>query len=165
MRRLSRKQKDALRAVSHGAARVIVGTETLRDPSDLPAIAMAIKPSETSPASGCVLSLDLRDGRLLGGSPAVEGLDPLYLASLGWRAGIRSFIVLDLARVGSGSGVQTRAALRLREELPGAEIIVGGGVRDEADLRELARLGFDGVLVATALHTGAITSATATGEP
>jgi len=143
---------DAERAIGHGAARVIIGTETLRDPRDLPGIATAV--------SG-VLSLDLRDGRLLGGAPAVERLDPLEVALVGWEAGIRTFIVLDLARVGSGQGMETSVALRLRQTFPEAEIIIGGGVRDADDLRLLARQGFDGALVATALHTGAITPDTA----
>lgn len=155
---------DARRAIGHGAARVIIGTETLRDPGTLRAIVAAVGRTEPSPAAGCVLSLDLRDGRLLGGSPAVERLDPLTLALRAWEAGIRTLIVLDLARVGSREGVQTQMALRLRQALPSAEVIVGGGVRDRADLRELERLGFDGALVATALHTGAITSPVAGGD-
>ncbi len=143
---------DAEHAIGHGAARVIIGTETLRDPRDLPGIVTAV--------SG-VLSLDLREGRLLGGTPAVEQLDPLGVALVAWEAGIRTFIVLDLARVGSGQGMETSVALRLRQAFPRAEIIVGGGIRDAEDLRLLARQGFDGALVATALHTGAITPDTA----
>jgi phosphoribosylformimino-5-aminoimidazole carboxamide ribotide isomerase len=146
---------EAERALSWGVARVIVGTETLGDPGALPSIAAA------APASGCLLSLDLRHGRLLGGSPAVERLDPVALAREAWHAGIRAFIVLDLARVGGGPGGETGTAITLRDALPRAEIIVGGGVRDAEDLRELAGRGFDGALVATALHTGAITSAAA----
>jgi phosphoribosylformimino-5-aminoimidazole carboxamide ribotide isomerase len=142
---------DATRALGHGAARVVVGTETLRDPADLPAIAAA------SPA--VILSLDLRDGRLLGGAPAVQRCEPVALAAAAWDAGVRAFIVLDLARVGSGGGVSTETARRLRDALPGAEIVVGGGVRDAGDLHRLAAEGFDAVLVATALHTGAITRA------
>lgn len=155
------RASDAERALGHGVARVIIGTETLRDLRDLPAIVAAVRGAETS--AGCLLSLDLYDGRLLGGSPAMEQLDPVNLALVAWNAGIQTFIVLDLARVGTGGragpGVETRAALGLREALPRAEIIVGGGVRDANDLRELAGRGFDGALVATALHTGAITSA------
>lgn len=153
---------DAERALSWGVARVIVGTETLSDPGALPAIVAATRAA--APAAGCLLSLDLHHGRLLGGSPAVERLDPVTLALEAWHAGIRAFIVLDLARVGSGQGIETRAAIRLREALPRAEIIVGGGVRDANDLRELAGRGFDGALVATALHAGAITSATVEAE-
>lgn len=155
---------DAQRAVGHGAARVIIGTETLRDPGILRAMVVAVERTDPSPAPACALSLDLRDGRLLGGSPAVEGLDPLTLAVLAWKAGIRTFLVLDLARVGSKEGVRTQMALRLRQALPSAEILVGGGVRDRTDLRELERLGFDGALVATALHTGTIASAATEGD-
>jgi phosphoribosylformimino-5-aminoimidazole carboxamide ribotide isomerase len=155
----------AERAVGHGAARVIVGSETLRHPGDLPAIVSAVRQARNSPPADCVLSLDLRHGRLLGGSPAVEGHDVPELARSAWAAGIRSFIVLDLGRVGSGSGVDTATARRLRQALPPAEVTVGGGVRGVRDLADLARQGFDAVLVATALHTGAITRAAPEAEP
>jgi phosphoribosylformimino-5-aminoimidazole carboxamide ribotide isomerase len=141
---------DAARAIHHGARRVIVGTETLRDVTELPALVAA---------ADAILSLDLKDGRLLGGTERVARLDPVDLAAGAWDAGVRAFIVLDLARVGAATGVATGAATRLRQRLPGAEIAVGGGVRSAADLRELARAGFDAVLVGTALHTGAITAA------
>src|SRR5262245_3362253 len=62
---------DAERALGWGAARVIVGTETLRDLRALASIARAVgEPADV------VLSLDLRDGRLLAGSPEVGRLDP-----------------------------------------------------------------------------------------
>jgi HisA/HisF family protein len=177
---------DATRALDRGAARVIVGSETLGDSDMLARIVAAIRragasgsestggrPVQTTAreqggddgeAAQCVLSLDLREGRLLGGSPEVERFDPVDLAALAWAAGIRTFIVLDLARVGSGGGVQTGTAMKLCAALPKAEIIVGGGVRDAADVHQLARLGLDGVLVATALHTGAITSTSISEE-
>ena len=144
---------DAARAVTQGASRVIVGTETLRDPGDLVGIVAAA-------TGACALSLDLRHGQLLGGSPAVEQLEPLTLAAMAWEAGVRSFIVLDLARVGSGEGARLDTARALRRQLPAAELIVGGGVRDRADLVTLRDGGFQGALVATALHTGVITSLT-----
>ena len=144
---------DAARAVTQGASRVIVGTETLRDPGDLVGIVAAA-------TGACALSLDLRHGQLLGGSPAVEQLEPLTLAAMAWEAGVRSFIVLDLARVGSGEGARLDTARALRRRLSAAELIVGGGVRDRADLVTLRDGGFQGALVATALHTGVITSLT-----
>ena len=144
---------DAARAVTQGASRVIVGTETLRDPGDLVGIVAAA-------TGACALSLDLRHGQLLGGSPAVEQLEPLTLAAMAWEAGVPSFIVLDLARVGSGEGARLDTARALRRQLPAAELIVGGGVRDRADLVTLRDGGFQGALVATALHTGVITSLT-----
>jgi uncharacterized protein related to proFAR isomerase len=186
---------DATRALDRGAARVIVGTETLGERDMLTRIvavtrragAFGSEPTSERPvqmaageyrdetaartheddhteAAQCVLSLDLREGRLLGASREVERCDPVDLAAFAWAAGIRTFIVLDLARVGSGGGVQTGTAMKLRASLSKAEIIVGGGVRDAADVRELARMGFGGVLVATALHTGVITSTRVSDE-
>jgi phosphoribosylformimino-5-aminoimidazole carboxamide ribotide isomerase len=144
---------DALRAASRGAARVIVGTETLRDARDLPAMVTA---AQAVPGIGadCILSLDHRDGRLLGGSPAVAGAEATELAATAWTAGIRAFIVLDLARVGARAGPETEPARRLRARLPDAEIVLGGGVRGRDDLHALARAGYHAALVGTALHTG-----------
>jgi phosphoribosylformimino-5-aminoimidazole carboxamide ribotide isomerase len=146
---------DARHAVSCGAARVIVGTETLRGVADLPAIAGAVA-SASDGRADCILSLDHREGRLLGGSPAVEEAGVLDVALAAWAAGIRAFIVLDLARVGAQTGPETEAARRLRARLPEAEIVPGGGVRGADDLRALATAGYRAVLVGTALHTGVL---------
>ena len=56
-------------------------------------------------------------------------------------------------------GVPVEAARRYRERLPAAEIVLGGGVRGQDDLRALARAGYDAALVGTALHTGVLTRA------
>lgn len=148
---------EARRVLSLGAARIIVGTETLGDVDQLAPIVGALAEAR---AGDAVLSLDLRAGKLLGGSAAVEAFDPVALAATAWRLGVRTFIVLDLSRVGAGGGVETATALKVRQALPGAEIVIGGGVRDAGDLRALAEQGFDGALVATALHTGVLTAAT-----
>jgi len=147
----------ARRAVSYGAARVIVGTETLRDVRDLRAIATAVR--ETNRGGDCILSLDHREGRILGGSPAVAGADATELAAEAWAAGLRAFIVLDLARVGARAGPETEPARRLRARLPDAEIVLGGGVRGRDDLRALAAAGYQAALVGTALHTGVLGAA------
>jgi phosphoribosylformimino-5-aminoimidazole carboxamide ribotide isomerase len=146
---------DARRAVSRGAARVIVGTETLRDVRDLPALAEAVGAAGRGGAD-CILSLDHREGQLLGGSPAVAGIEPADLAAAAWAAGIRAFIVLDLARMGAGTGPPVDTAQRYRAALPAAEIVLGGGVRGRDDLLALARAGYHAALVGTALHTGVL---------
>lgn len=147
----------ARRAVSHGAARVIVGTETLRDVRDLRAIATAVR--EMGRGGDCILSLDHREGRLLGGSPAIAGAEATELAAEAWAAGLRTFIVLDLARVGARAGPETEPARRLRARLPDAEIVLGGGVRGRDDLHALAAAGYQAALVGTALHTGVLGAA------
>ena len=150
--------EDARRAVSCGAARVILGTETLRAVDDLPAMAGAVSAASRGGAD-CILSLDHREGRLLGGTPAVAEAGALDVAAAAWTAGIRSFIVLDLARVGARAGPETEPARRLRAHLPEAEVVLGGGVRGADDLRALASAGYHAVLVGTALHTGVIGAA------
>ena len=125
-----------------GAHRVIVGTETLRNPDALP--------------DGVVLSVDLRDGRLLSPHPVLAGLTGLDAVKRLHRPGLRELIVLDLARVGSGAGLDIELIAELHAAFPDIELLAGGGVRDAADLRALAGAGAAGALVATALHTGVI---------
>ena len=65
-------------------------------------------------------------------------------------------IVLDLARVGTGSGPDVALMGELCARFPELELLAGGGVRDASDLHALAEAGAAGALVATALHSGAI---------
>jgi phosphoribosylformimino-5-aminoimidazole carboxamide ribotide isomerase len=145
----------ARRAVACGASRVIIGTETLRDTHDLPAMTEAVRVAGRGQAD-CILSLDHREGQLLGGSPSVAAAGAGDLAASARAAGICALIVLDLARVGARTGPPVETARRYREHLPDAEIVLGGGVRDRQDLRALASAGYHGVLVGTALHTGVL---------
>jgi phosphoribosylformimino-5-aminoimidazole carboxamide ribotide isomerase len=145
----------ARRAVSSGAKRIIVGTETLKDRRDLAGIAAATREASGAGAD-CILSLDHREGRLLGGSPALAEADAAEVAAAAWAAGMRTFIVLDLARVGAGTGPPVEMARRYRDRLPDAEIVLGGGVRGKDDLRALERAGYHAALVGTALHTGVL---------
>jgi phosphoribosylformimino-5-aminoimidazole carboxamide ribotide isomerase len=103
-----------------------------------------------------VLSLDLRDGRVLSPDPALAGLDPVDALARLTDAGAREAIVLDLARVGSGEGPDATLLADLHARLPDIALLAGGGVRHAGDLHALAAAGAAGALVATALHAGAI---------
>jgi len=133
-----------------GVHRVIVGTETLSGPDALDRLLAAL------PDGALVLSVDLRDGRVLSpdaqlaGAPAMDALGRLH------RAGLREAIVLDLARVGSGAGPDVALIAELHEAFPDLELLAGGGVRTIDDLRALEGAGAAGALVATALHRGVI---------
>jgi phosphoribosylformimino-5-aminoimidazole carboxamide ribotide isomerase len=129
-----------------GAARVVIGTETLADIAALERLA----------GLPLVLSLDLRDGRLLSRDPELAGLAPAEAFERLACSGVREVIVLDLARVGSGAGPQLELVNELHTRCPELELLAGGGVRHLADLRALAEAGAAGALVATALHNGAI---------
>ncbi len=130
-----------------GVARNVVGTESLR-PGVLDARRVA------SDASPLVLSVDLCDGRLISPRPELAGRDPAAAAPLAAALGVRELLVIDLVRVGSGTGPPLDAVADLAAALPGVEIYAGGGVRDDSDLRALESAGAAGALVATALHEG-----------
>ncbi|MGA2929928.1 MAG: HisA/HisF-related TIM barrel protein [Solirubrobacteraceae bacterium] len=148
-----------------GVARNVVGTESLGP--DAAGVASNVVGSG-SPESGAgerrvahapapVLSVDLRDGRLISPRPELAGRDPAAAAPLARALGVRELLVIDLARVGSGAGPPLSAVAALAAALPELEIYAGGGVRDDADLRSLQDAGATGALVATALHEGRIT--------
>src|SRR5262249_48387290 len=123
-----------------GAHRVIVGTETLCEPF----------------FDGVVLSVDLRDGRLLSPDPQLAGLPALDAVKRLYRPRLREAIVLDLARVGSGAGLDFELIAAIHAAFPELQLLAGGGVRDAVDLRALEQAGAVGALVGTALHIGVI---------
>jgi HisA/HisF family protein len=131
-----------------GAHRVIVGTETLSGPDALDRLL------EELPAGAVILSVDLRDGRLLSPDAQLAGLPALD--AMHRLPAVREAIVLDLARVGSGAGPDVELIAEIHAAFPDTELLAGGGVRDVEDLRALDAAGAAGALVATALHSGVI---------
>jgi HisA/HisF family protein len=129
-----------------GAARNVLGTESLTAAVDGP------------PAGPrCVLSVDLRDGRLISPRPELAGRTAAAAVPLARALGATEVLVIDLALVGARAGPAVAAVAELAAALPDVEIYAGGGVRHDADLAALAAAGAAGALVATALHEGAIT--------
>jgi phosphoribosylformimino-5-aminoimidazole carboxamide ribotide isomerase len=129
-----------------GVSRNVVGTESL-GPG-------AVDDTDKPPR---VLSVDLRDGKLISPRRELAGRGPGAAVPLATALGVRELLVIDLVRVGSGSGPPLDAVAELAAALPGVAIYAGGGVRDDADLRALEAAGAAGALVATALHGGRIT--------
>lgn len=134
-----------------GAAELVVGLETLGSFADL---------EELAARASVTFSLDLRNDApiMQAGLRAAAGSgDPVAIAQAAIDAGAGALILLDVARVGRRMGINLPLLGSLRRQLPGVQLLVGGGVRGEADIRTLADAGCDGVLVATALHNGAVT--------
>lgn len=133
-----------------GVSKIVVGTETLKSKSFV---------EEAIRVFGCdrvIVSLDLRGETALA-LPEFDGSrDALSLVMEFKVMGVCEVIVLDLARVGSGEGVNIEFLERVREQTA-LDVYVGGGVRDVEDLVELKNLGLSGALIATALHSGKIT--------
>lgn len=119
-----------------GLGRPVLGSESLssaRVPSD----------------ANAILSLDFRRDRFLG--PPALLADPSL-----WPADV---IVMCLHDVGTGSGPDTRRLTSIIRAAGGRRVYAAGGVRGRADLAALAGLGASGALVASALHSGALSSA------
>ena len=146
---------DAARAaVDSGASIVVVGLETLDSFAALEEISAAIGRNRLA------FSLDLRDGRPLHRQSAIEaGTPPVAIARRAVQAGAATIIVIDLARVGTGAGLDVELLERLRHAIPEVSLIAGGGTRGRDDLCRLAAAGCDGVLVASALHDGRLNAA------
>jgi phosphoribosylformimino-5-aminoimidazole carboxamide ribotide isomerase len=145
-----------------GVGRVVVGSETLDSLHSLDAIQSAV------PAEKLVFSLDVQRGKVLSHCQELRALSPLSLlerlAAHGWT----HVILLALDRVGTGGGPDGSLLDKARRSVPDLTLIAGGGVRGLEDLHRLAQLGADGVLVASALHGGWLTSRelhTLTSEP
>ena len=134
--------------VADGAARVVVGLETLPSFDALALVARAIGSPRVA------FSLDLRDGAPVAKAP-LSGT-PLELARAAVTAGAGAVIGLDLARVGTGRGVDSALLEALRRAHPHVELLAGGGIGTARDLERLVDAGLDGALVATALHDGRI---------
>ena len=133
-------------------SKVIIGTETL------PNLGFVKEAIDCFGSDKVVVSLDLKTGKVLSKSEALQKMSALELARALQGVGVDELIVLDLARVGSGEGVDLALIKEILCSLK-IRVLAGGGVRDVADLVKLKELGVHGVLVATALHSGKITVA------
>jgi phosphoribosylformimino-5-aminoimidazole carboxamide ribotide isomerase len=150
--------EEAARAIlALGVARVAVGLETL------PSLVTLRKIVDVVGSERVVFSLDLREGRPLVRAAGCAGIPsfatPLEISRAVAGCGVRSLLVLDLARVGASGGMDLGLLADLRHAHPDAELLAGGGVRGRSDLQRLAEVGCDGALTATALHTGVLTAA------
>jgi phosphoribosylformimino-5-aminoimidazole carboxamide ribotide isomerase len=138
---------DVPRVAETGAQALVVGLETLSSFETLDEICRNSGPT-------VAFSLDLRNG-----VPVTGGDSPEDIACRAAHAGVHTIIVLDLARVGSSAGPDIDMMRRIRAAAPDVSLLAGGGVRSLTDLRQIADVGGDGVLAATALHAGRLTAA------
>lgn len=149
----------ALEVLALGADRVVAGLETLRAFDDLAPIVAAAGPERV------VFSLDLRLGRprLHPANHDAGGAEPtaVSLAGRAVAAGVGTLLLLDVGRVGTGSGVDLDLVEALRRAFPSVRLLAGGGVGGRRELGRIREAGCDGVLVATVLHTGRVGAADA----
>jgi phosphoribosylformimino-5-aminoimidazole carboxamide ribotide isomerase len=140
---------EARLVLGTGASIVVIGLETLRRFDSLGEICSAVGPLRVA------FSLDVRDGvPIRAPNVADAGAAAAGIAERAAETAVRSIIVLDLGRVGTGAGIDLDLIADVRRAAPDVALFAGGGVRETSDLAALAGLGCDGALIATALLTG-----------
>jgi phosphoribosylformimino-5-aminoimidazole carboxamide ribotide isomerase len=139
----------AQQVLNRDISKMVIGTETL---SSLSFITQALV---YFGKDRIIVSLDMKDGHVLSASSSIANTEALHLTDEIKKLGVSEIIVLDLARVGTGEGLDF-ALLKKIKVIFEAHVFVGGGVRDINDLLDLKKIGVSGVLVSTALHSGKI---------
>ncbi|MFL5628274.1 MAG: 1-(5-phosphoribosyl)-5-[(5-phosphoribosylamino)methylideneamino] imidazole-4-carboxamide isomerase [Ktedonobacteraceae bacterium] len=160
-----------------GVDRIILGTIALTDRALL---VEALQRWGEQVAVG----LDARDGWVAtAGWRETSRTQATTLAAELQRVGVRRFIYTDIARDGTLSGPNLRALQDMQRTLASRRekvfaanlssdnydsmpcaLIASGGVSSLADLRSLAALHVEGVIVGKAIYTGAVDLATAIQE-
>lgn len=99
---------------------------------------------------GGYLSIDVKDGRVI---PSGKTPDAFLADARDWH--FDGIIILNIGSVGTESGMDAAELAQLRAAYDG-RLLYGGGVAIVRDLEILSAAGFDGAIIATALHRGQI---------
>ena len=99
---------------------------------------------------GGMLSIDVRDGCVIPGKR-----NPVEVLSWAEDLPFDCCVVLNISAVGTEEGLSPSVLDDIRRAYR-KKLFYGGGIRDTGDLDSLASAGFDGAIVATAVHTKAI---------
>lgn len=151
-----RTLNDIREVLDAGAARAVIGTAAVRDPSLVPAAA------DTYPGQIAV-GVDARNGWV-----AIEAwvedssVTATELAATSANAGVAALVFTDVNRDGMlGKPNFDGTAELVRRHGQQLDVIASGGVHSRDDVAELAALGASGVIIGRALYTGAVTLADA----
>ena len=136
---------DAARAaLAAGARRVVMGTAAVWNPTAL---------GEVGEMERVVAALDVRAGRARGAGWLDEGRSvPQALQGLR-EAGVARLLVTGIERDGAMKGPDLDLLAQVRR-LSNMALIASGGVGSLSDLREVAALGCEAVIVGRALYEG-----------
>lgn len=146
-----RRVDDARSLLRAGAKKVVIASESLPD------LDAASGPLAALGTGRSIFSIDLRDRTVIWRGASNESRDPYEVAARLMSLGFREAILLEMERIGTGRGADAIFLRGIVRAAPGMKFIVGGGIKTAAELPELKRAGASGVLLATALHSGAIT--------
>ena len=147
-----RTRDDARAVFDAGAERLILGTVALEAPALLAELARDF-------AGRVYVALDARDGRVATrGWTETSAVEATTAARECKTRGAAGLLFTDIARDGTGHGVNVAATVALAEaaSLP---VIASGGVASLGDVRALravAARGIEAVIIGRALYTGAV---------
>jgi phosphoribosylformimino-5-aminoimidazole carboxamide ribotide isomerase len=149
-----RSTAAALEAVEAGAVRVVVGTAAVWAPEVLAEIIDALGEQRV------VAAVDVREGRARGAGWTDEGLPLGEVVGAALEAGVVRLMVTAVSRDGTMAGPD----LGLLRRVLGAvhvPVIAAGGITSTVDVRALAALGVEAVVIGRALYEGKLTLAAA----
>lgn len=137
-----------------GVDRVVLGTIALRDPT-------LVREVATRFPGRIAVGIDAREGKV-----AVQGwretseTGALALARRFEDAGVAAIVYTDIARDGTGAGVNLAETTALARAIS-IPVIASGGVGSLEDVRAARASGVAGLIVGRALYTGAVDLAAA----
>ncbi|MBA2395377.1 MAG: 1-(5-phosphoribosyl)-5-[(5-phosphoribosylamino)methylideneamino]imidazole-4-carboxamide isomerase [Ktedonobacteraceae bacterium] len=135
--------------LAQGVDRVILGTIALTDRA-------LLQEALARWREQIVVGIDARDGHVaIAGWYKTSGVEAIALARTLEELGVQRFVYTDIARDGTLTGPNLEALTSMQHATSRA-LIASGGVHTVADLRDLAKLGVEGVIVGKALYTGDI---------
>ena len=135
-------------ALGAGADRVVVGTTAFTDPDALEAMVQ-------SGGERVWVALDVREGVIAtaGWLASTETTAPQAAIDLAGR-GVRGFVYTSVDRDGTLQGPDVEAVQRVLDAAREAPVVYSGGIGSADDLRPLASLPLEGVIVGKALYEG-----------
>jgi phosphoribosylformimino-5-aminoimidazole carboxamide ribotide isomerase len=146
-----RSAVDVQAALDAGATRVVLGTAAFAKPELLAELL-------TAHAEAIAVGLDSREGRLaVHGWQEQTSQSPADAAGRLVAAGVTTIVYTNVDRDGTMEGADREIAEELIDAANGARIIYSGGVGSLDDLRELAGLDLEGVIVGKALYESRFT--------
>jgi phosphoribosylformimino-5-aminoimidazole carboxamide ribotide isomerase len=135
-------------ALGAGADRVVVGTAAFTDLDALDAMVQC-------GGERVWVALDVREGMIAtaGWLASTETTAPQAAIALAGR-GVRGFVYTSVDRDGTLRGPDVAAVQRVLDAAREAPVVYSGGIGSADDLRPLAALPLEGVIVGKALYEG-----------
>ena len=142
-----RNEATVLELLSRGVDRVILGTAALRDPEMTGQLCQKY-------GEKIVIGIDARNGLVaVEGWTETSGILAIDLARQLVQLGAQRFIYTDISRDGTLTE-PNYAAFTEFANAAGKPVIASGGVAKTEQVRKLAELGAEGVIIGRALYTG-----------